>query len=177
MGSATLIIGAGYAMVQQSTRLAANDLPLATAQTVKTQLENGANPSDVVSASRINLRNSNNVFVIVADSSRHLLASSATLDGQSPLPPKGTFEVTAQKGSDHFTWEPTSKVRLATEMTTYGQSPNSGFVITGQSLSQAENRIDIYTELAAAAWLAVLAWTYLTLLMPQSTFSRRKAKK
>lgn len=56
MGTATLIIGAGYAMVQQSTRLAADDLPLSTAQSVSNQLMDGANPQDVVPAKAIDLR-------------------------------------------------------------------------------------------------------------------------
>ncbi|MDB5161036.1 MAG: putative rane protein [Candidatus Saccharibacteria bacterium] len=177
MGSATLIIGASYAMVQQSTRLAANDLPLSTAQLVKKQLEGGANPSDVVPTQTVNLRDDSGVFIIVADSSRHVLAGSAALDGQTPLPPKGTFDYTAKHGLDSFTWQPTSKVRLATQVVNYGQSPNTGFVITGQSLAPAEDRVDVYTELAVAAWLAILAWTYLTLLMPESTFARKKTKK
>src|SRR5258708_1925502 len=102
-GTATLLIGASYAMVQQSARLSANDLPASTAQIVKKQLEAGANPSDVVSTQMVNLREDNSVFVIVADSSRHVLAGSATLDGQTPLPPKGTFEYTAIHGTDQFT--------------------------------------------------------------------------
>ncbi len=165
-GASTLIIGSSYAMVQQSTRLSVDDLPLATAQTVQTELDKGATPSDVVSNQLINLRKNSNVFVIVADSSQHVLASSANLDGQTPLPPSGTFAYTAAHGTDHFTWQPASGVRLATRMLTYGQDPNSGFVIAGQSLAQAESRIQIYTALAVAAWFAVLIWCYLLLLLP-----------
>jgi hypothetical protein len=174
MGTATLTIGAAYSMVQQSTRLAANDAPLATAQTIKKQLEKGGAPNDVVSNLPVNLRSDTNVFVIVTDSSEHVLASSAVLDSQTPLPPLGTFSYTLTHGSDHFTWEPTTKVRLATEMLNYGQNPNSGFVIAGQSLAPAEDKINTYTELAVAAWLAILAWTYLTLIMPAVSARRRK---
>ena len=42
VGAATLVLGAAYTMVQQSTRLAANDLPLQTAQNIRHQLANGA---------------------------------------------------------------------------------------------------------------------------------------
>jgi hypothetical protein len=137
MGTATLIIGSSYAMVQQSTRLAADDLPLATATLVKDQLEAGANPADVVTPKPISLRNNTNVFVIVSDSSRHVL-------------------------------------RLATRVVKYGNNPNNGYVIAGQSLAQAEDRIAIYTELALAAWLATLAFTYLTLLMPERFSSKKR---
>lgn len=160
-------------MVQQSTRLSADDLPLATAQTVKSQLDNGANPQDVIPARTINVKNDNNVFVIIADSSRHVIASSASLDGQTPLPPSGTFEYASAHGTDRFTWQPQSEVRLATRVVPYGQKPDSGFVITGQSLKPFEDRIDVYTELALAAWLATLAWTVLILLLPTMRTSRK----
>jgi hypothetical protein len=174
MGTATLIIGSSYAMVQQSTRLAADDLPLATATLVKDQLEAGANPADVVTPKPISLRNNTNVFVIVSDSSRHVLASSASLDGQTPLPPSGVFDYVNAHGTDRFTWQPASKVRLATRVVKYGNNPNNGYVIAGQSLAQAEDRIAIYTELALAAWLATLAFTYLTLLMPERFSSKKR---
>jgi hypothetical protein len=85
VGTATLVIGACYTMVQQSTRLATDDLPLSTAQTIKVELENGATPNDVVPSQSINLRGNNNVFAIITDESQHVVASSAVLDAQSPL--------------------------------------------------------------------------------------------
>ena len=174
VGTATLVIGACYTMVQQSTRLAADDLPLSTAQTIKIQLENGATPNDAVPTQSINLRGNNNVFVIVTDASRHVLASSATLDSQTPLPPNGVFSYTATNGTDHFTWEPATNVRLATRVMTYSRGSDSGYIITGQSLSQAEDRIDTYGLLALAAWLAVICWTFLTLLLPERRLTRAK---
>jgi hypothetical protein len=165
-GTATLLIGAAYIMVQQATRLAANDAPLALAQTIKNNLESGAAANDVVPGQNIDLRSNNNLFAIVTDGTQHVLASSATLDGQSPLPPKGVFMYTAKHGSDHFTWQPAGKVRLATRVLSYGNATDSGFIITGQSLAPAEERITIYTELALAAWLAIIAWTFLVLLLP-----------
>lgn len=176
MGVATLVIGASYAMVQQSTRLAADDLPLTTAQTVRNQLADGTSPQDVLTAKTVDLRYNDNVFVIIADNDHHVIAGSATLDGQTPLPPAGTFDYTSAHGSDRFTWEPQPGVRLATHMLPYGQAPNSGFVITGQSLKPYEDRIDVYTELALAAWLASLAWTVLTLILPALRRPVRKKK-
>ncbi len=173
VGTATLVLGAAYAMVQQSTRLAANDLPLATAQTIKHELENGASASDVVSALKTDLKDDSSVFVIVTDGSKHILASSATLNGQTPLPPQGVFEYTAAHGTDHFTWQPTSGVRLASYVLTYGKSPNDGFVIAGQSLKQAEDRTITYGYLTLAAWIATLAWTSFTLLFPMTTKTKK----
>ena len=168
VGVATLVLGASYAMVQQSTRLSADDLPLTTAQVAKQELQSGSNASDIVPTLKTNLKNDTSVFMIITDSSKHVIASSATLDGKTPLPPNGVFEYSAQHGSDHFSWQPETGVRAATRVIKYGTAPNDGFIITGQSLKPFEDRISTYTALAVAAWLAVLAWSYLLLLLPRS---------
>ena len=167
-GVATLILGASYAMVQQSTRLSADDLPLTTAQVAKQELQSGSNASDVVPTLKTDLKTDMSVFMIVTDNSKHVIASSAVLDDKTPLPPNGVFEYTAQRGSDHFTWEPEGGVRLATRVIKYGKAPDDGFIITGQSLKPFEDRISTYTALALAAWLAVLAWSFLLLMLPRA---------
>jgi len=166
VGSSTLILAAAYAMAQQTTRQAADDLPLATAQTIKHELDDKAAPTDVVPNVKTDLNSDSTVFAIVTDNSQHILASSARLDGKTPLPPIGVFQFTAAHGNDHFTWQPATNVRLATQVLSYGTSSNGGFIITGQSLKQAEKRIDTYTVLAAAAWIAIVGWGFLILMAP-----------
>jgi hypothetical protein len=168
VGASTLVLGATYAIAQQSTRLDANDSPLVAAQTAKHELENGAIPSDVIPSLKTDLTNDSTVFVTITDSSHHILASNAQLNGKPALPPSGVFDYTKSHGSDQITWQPASNARLAAEVLSYGQSPNDGFIITGQSLKPAEKRINTYTALAAAAWVAMLGWTSLVLLIPTS---------
>lgn len=167
VGTVTLVMGTTYTLVQQSARLSADDLPLATAQTVKHELEGGAAPADVVPTIKTDLRTDSTIFVTITDANQHVLASNANLDGQSSLPPVGTFDFTKAHGTDRFSWEPTGGVRLATRMLTYGKDGN--YIITGQSLSQAERRIDIYGWLTLAGWVAVLVWTYALMLLPRSS--------
>ena len=169
VGVATLVLGASYAMVQQSTRLSANDIPLTTAQVIKQELQSGARPADIVSAQKIDLASGDSAFVIVTDNTKHVLASSATLNGQTPLPPNGVFSYTNTKGSDRITWEPQDGVRLATQVVKFGTAPDDGFIITGQSLKPYEDRIGTYSALAFAAWLALLAWSYLLILLPKNS--------
>lgn len=168
VGVATLVLGTSYAMVQQSTRLSADDLPLVAAQTTQQELRNGSTPEDTVPALKTDLKTDDSVFVIITDDSEHVLASSATLDGQTPLPPGGVFSFTNQHQTDHFTWEPQTGVRMATRVVKYGTSPNNGFIIAGHSLKPYEDRVQTYTWLALAGWLAVLAWSYLLLLLPRN---------
>jgi hypothetical protein len=167
VGGATLILGTAYAMVQQSTRLSADDLPLTTAQVAKQELQSGSNPSDVVPSLKTNLRNDTSVFVIITDNSKHVLASSAILGDKTPLPPSGVFSFTVEHGTDHFTWQPETGVRLATRVDSYTNGADRGFIIAGQSLKPFEDRIDTYTWLAAAGWLATVAWSYLLLMLPR----------
>ncbi len=155
VGSATLVLGAAYVMVQQSTRLSANDLPIAKAQQVKQLLEIGATPADVVPAMKINLQNDNNIFMIITDKQQDALGSSAVLAGKTPLPPAGVFEYTKAHGTDTLTWQPAANVRIASYITSY----KDGFIITGQSLKPFEERIGAYNLIALIAWLGVLLWS------------------
>ena len=168
VGSGTLIIGTAYVTVQQSTRLSAQDLPLQTAQTIKHQLDSGAAPQSVIPATPTNLSSDATVFVTIADSQYKIVASSSSLDGQPTLPPQGTFDYTRSHGSDHFSWEPLSGVRQATQMLAY----KNGFIITGQSLKPYENRINTYGILALAGWLAMVMWSFLLIMLP----SKKPAK-
>ena len=93
VGVATLVLGASYAMVQQSTRLSADDLPLTSSQAAKQELLAGSNASDVVPALKTDLSKDTSVFVIITDSSKHVIASSAVLSGHTPLPPNGGWSI------------------------------------------------------------------------------------
>lgn len=166
VGASTLVLGAAYAMVQQSTRLAADNLPLTTAESVRYSLVRGAEPKDVIPTVKTDLSSDSSAFVIITDSTRHILASSTMLSGKTPLPPSGVFEYTKTHGTDHFTWEPAPGVRLATRVLSYSSSLGGGFIIAGQSLKQTEDRINTYTALAVAAWVAVVGWVSLILILP-----------
>jgi hypothetical protein len=153
-------------MVQQSARLAANDLPIITAQAVEKQLSTGSAPTDLVLSKKVNLRNDGSVFVTITNNDRNILASSAELNGKTPLPPAGVFEYTKAHGVDNITWQPTSGVRLAMHVQTYSNSSGSGFIITGQSLKQTESHINTFTLLALLGWLMTVIWSSFVLLLP-----------
>jgi hypothetical protein len=166
VGSATLLLGAAYSMVQQEARLSLNDRPVSVTDSAKRLLESGSEPSDVVARQKTNLSQDDWLFTIVTDSSRHVLASSAILNGKTPLPPKGVFDYTQKHGSDTITWQPAKNVRLATYASTYKTDTGSGFVISGQSLKQTEDRLNKITFIAFAAWVIIVAWVSAILLLP-----------
>ena len=162
VGTGTLVLLTAYAMVQQATRLSADDLPLQTAELARYQLDQSASPESFVPATKTDLRQDSTVFMTITDKNEKVLASNAELDGQPTLPPQGTFDYTAQHGTDHFTWQPENGVRLATRIITY----KNGYIVTGQSLGPFENRIGTYGLLAAAGWLAIALWSYVLIVLP-----------
>jgi hypothetical protein len=168
VGSVTLTLGAAYSMGQQSARLAANDAPASLAESSKKLLESGSDPSEVISKQQANLRTDNWPFTIVTDSSRHVLASSAVLDGKTPLPPAGVFDYTSAHGTDKITWQPDNNVRLAIYSTTYKSGSGSGYIISGQSLKQTEDRISRLTLIAFVAWVIIVSWISVILLLLKS---------
>lgn len=158
VGTASILLVAAYAMVQQSTRLSANDLPLATAQTIKHELEGGESPADVVPQVKTDSLTDDTVFAIITDANHQVLASSLN-DPQSVRPPQGVFDYAAVHGEDNVTWQTGAGARLATIVIPY----KSGFIVTGQSLNQAEKRVTTYTLLMLVAWLVILGWTFMAL--------------
>lgn len=177
VGSATLVLGAAYAMVQQSARLSANDAPLAAVRSAKEKLEDGKTPKEVIPTEETDLRSDSGVFLIVTDDSEKVLASSAVLDDEAALPTRGVFDQGDQKGLYSFTWEPKKGVRHATQVLKYDSDNGSGFVVAGQSLTQIEKRAGTYNLIAVLTWLAVVVWTTVILFpAPQNISRRRKLK-
>ena len=169
VGTSTIVIGAAYGMVQQSTRLSANDVPEATAQSVVRQARTGGNIASLVPRDKIDLRKDVSSFVIIVNSSNEVQASSATLDGTTPTPPSGALGYTATNQSDWFTWEPVSGVRLAAYMLPLGRNDKQGhnyaYIVAGQSLKPFEDRTQKYFNIALAAWLFVIIWTSLAVFL------------
>lgn len=158
VGTATILLVTAYGFVQQSMRLGANDLPYASAQTIKHELESGASAADVVPQVKTDSLGDTTVFAIVTNSNHEILASSLN-DPESIRPPAGVFNYAAIHGIDSVTWQTGSGARLATTVIPY----KSGYIVTGQSLSQVEKRASTLTVLMIVAWLVVLGWAFLVL--------------
>jgi len=112
----------------------ANHPQIEMAHSVVSRLDGGASPADVVPAGTVDIAMSNAPYVIVTDSRHEVLATSASLSGQSVLPPPGVFDSVTANGEDRVTWQPAAGVRSWIVVDTY----NGGFVIAGRSPSDAE---------------------------------------
>ena len=81
-----------YGAVQQDIRQSANNPQVALAESAARNLAAGERPDAVVPASPVDMQTSLDPFVIVYDEHGNVLASSVTLDGQTPRLPSGVLE-------------------------------------------------------------------------------------
>lgn len=160
-------------MVQQSTRLGANDIPTVQAQAIEQSLKQGIAPEETVADKSVDLDSGALApFAIITDDSYHVVAASTVLNGKTPLPPVGVFKYTKSHKSDNITWQPQDGVRLATHVATFSAPASSGFIITGQSLAPFEDRVSTFDAIAALSWIGMMAWTSFVLLLPSMTRGR-----
>jgi hypothetical protein len=85
-----------------------------------------------------------------------LLASQATLNGQTPSLPAGILDFVREHGQDRFTWRPVQGVRIAAVVQRVNGA-HPGFVLAGRSLREEAARQSAVQEMAATAWAAMLA--------------------
>ena len=139
----------------------ANHPQLEAAQSAVSQLDHGARPGDVVPATSIDIARSTEVFLIVTDSQRQVLASSASLSGQTVLPPPGVFDYVQSNGEDRVTWQPAPGVRSWIVVDRFAE----GFVIAGRSPGDGEQSAYVLLLWGSFAALGVAAVGGVALLL------------
>jgi hypothetical protein len=147
-------------LVQQSIRQAANDPQIQLAEDISEALSTGAaTPDQIIPPGQImDISASLDPYIILYDSTGAPLASSASLNGQTPTLPPGVFASVRQQGEDRITWQPQNGVRGAVIVDSFSGNASSsgGFVLVGRSLREVEVREDNILHLALLAWLAGL---------------------
>ena len=154
--AATLVCGIAYTIVQQNYRQNANDPQLQMAEDAAAALSAGATPEQVATGPQVDMATSLAPFLIVFDQAGRPLASTATLGGQTPIPPIGVLQTATDLGHDMVTYQPRSGVRSAIEVIPWSTSSASGTVVAGRSLRAIEEREDELSLMAAAGLLATL---------------------
>jgi hypothetical protein len=148
-----------YVAVQQDFRKSLNDPQLQMAQDVANRLLDGAPPKSFAATPGVDIAASLSPWVVVCDINGKPVASGASLEGTTPVPPKGVFEYTLQNGEDRITWQPRSDVRVATVIEYWRGKNGAGFVVTGRNMREVEDRIGALENQVAALWLLTMAAT------------------
>ena len=154
--AATLVCGIAEVIVQQNYRQSANDPQLQMAEDAAASLSAGAGPSQVATGPQVDMATSLAPFIIVFDSAGRPLASTATLGGQTPIPPIGVLQTATDQGQNMVTYEPRSGVRAAIEVVPWSASGASGTVVAGRSLKEIEQRESDLGLMVLAGWLATM---------------------
>ena len=141
--------------VQQVIRQSANDPQVQMAEDAATKLASGQAAQDVVPKENVDIASSLATYMIIFDANGKLIASSAQLNGQTPTIPSGVFDYVRHNGEDRITWQPQDGVRSAVVVTEF-KGTNSGFVLAGRSLREAERLEDNMMGLFIFNWLFVL---------------------
>lgn len=162
-----LFSGMVYVVGQQGYRSSANDPQIQMARDARNALEAGATPADLVPAQTIDIGSSLSPYLVIFDTSGHVVASSATLDGQPPIPPRGVL-TSATSQADVVTWMPRPGVRSAIVVMHYTQ----GYVMAGRSLEVVEQREDALIQIVAVACITTLILTLAAVMLMQAVALR-----
>ena len=154
----TLVCGLIYVSVQQVLRQSANDPQIQIAEDVSGALSTGVPPQAIANPNGTDLKKSLATFIIVYDSSKSAVLSSATLDGKTPELPKGILDEVNKKGQQRITWEPKSGIRVAAVIQKYsGKAP--GYVLVARSIREVEKRELMLEQGVGIAWIITLIAT------------------
>lgn len=154
----TLLCGIIYATVQQTYRQNANDPQIQMAEDTATALANGQTPDSLIGTTKVDMATGLAPYLIIFDATGKPIASSVLLDGKIPMPPLGIFDYTKQHGQDRITWQPRAGIRSAAIIVPYSGT-QSGFVLAGRSLREAEQRVENLGSLMVIGWALSLAAT------------------
>ncbi len=159
----TFIAGTAANISHQVLRMSANDPQIQMAEDAAQQLNAGEDVAHILPDRKVDIAASLAPFVIVYDNAAQPVASSATLDGATPTPPRGVLEYVRSHSQERVTWQPRPGVRIASVVVRTA----NGFVVAGRNIREVEIRESNVFKLAARGWLAAnLALTTIWLLTP-----------
>ena len=155
LAALSTVLALGLAIIpQQALRLGANYPQVEITGNLKTALEHGAEPTTLVAKDAVDMDESISPFTMAFDEAGHAVASSAVLNGESPLPPAGVFSHVRERGEERFTWQPRRGVRIAAVMR---HVATGGFVLAGRNMREVEARENLATTQAGVVWAGMLA--------------------
>jgi hypothetical protein len=157
----TMLAGTIYLVSQQMIRGAANDPQIQMADETVQRLQAGASATSLISGDQADMEKTLSPYLIIYNEDRTPLAAGVTLKGAIPKPPVGVFEYTKNQGQDRLTWQPQEGVRSALVMRYFSAADQSGYVLAGRSLTEAEKQESQITLLVSIGWFLSLVGSML----------------
>jgi hypothetical protein len=144
-----------YLVIQQEGRQLADEPQGQIARDAAAALAGGRPVESVVPPVPIDLGQSLAPFVMVLDNAGAVVATSGRLRGQTRVVPAGVLEHVRQSGEERVTWQPEPGVRMATVVVRRADA-GAGFVVSGRSLRETEERIERIQTIVGLAWILTL---------------------
>jgi hypothetical protein len=145
-----------YASVQQGYRTSANDPQIQLAAEIKNRLEQSRFIENIFPDDTIDLAKSPGVFAVLYDDDAHVIRSSASLNNENPVLPKGVFEAVKINGEDIVTWQPQKNVRMAIVVMKVN-SAQANYVAVGRSLRETEVREGDLLFMVFVGWIICMS--------------------
>lgn len=169
--AATALAGTTYLTVQQNYRLTANDPQIQMAEDISASSLDTA-VKQISASTKIDISASLSPFVVIFDNNGNVLASDATLNGQTPSLPSGVLDYVKSHGEDRVTWQPQNGVRIAAVI---NPSKTAGFVLVGRNLREVEIRENnLNTEVFAGLSATIFGSLFLIMLLETIFPEKRK---
>jgi hypothetical protein len=99
-----------------------------------------------------------------------VIASSVTLDGQTPELPAGVLDSTSELTENRITWQPANGVRIATVIVSY----KNGFVLAGRNMRDVEDRVARLTVFTGLTLALALIATLVAIAVGEFFLAERK---
>lgn len=144
-----------YGAAQQALRLGANDPQIAMAQDAADALSSGS-PMPAQPARTTDVAASLSPFLAYYDASGAPLSSTALLDGNIPVPPRGMLDAAKRAGENRVTWQPLPGVRIATIVVSVAPGKEAAYVLAGRSLREVERRIAVIGNDVLFGWAVTM---------------------
>lgn len=167
--TATLLSIMVYGAIQQYIRQSANDPQVQMAEDAAAKLATGTAPANLITGDTVDIAKSLAPFTIILDKDGNVLASSGSLEGETPIPPRGVLTTAQERGENRITWQPEAKVRAAI-IVKYFNDAATGYVLVGRSLREAEHRTSSISLEIFLGW----ALTMLVTLFATLVFARHE---
>lgn len=159
----TVLMGLVYVVAQQQYRAQANDPQIQVARDAVAMANAGQAVESLIPTERVNIAESLAPFIGVYNQDSQPILGSGLLNDRMPTPPAGVFTYAKQHGENRLTWQPAPGVRIAAVVLPY-TGAQSGFILVGRNLREAEQRINDMGDLVMLAWPVTLVTTLLACL-------------
>lgn len=154
-----------YNAAQIIVRANADTPQVQLAEDASVALMTGATPIGVVSQFPVvSIGKTLAVFIAVYDKTGKIVASSGKIGNLTPTVPLGILEKAKLEGEYRATWEPSRGIRQAIIARYYSSGQNSGFVVVGKSLREADQIKSSLFKAVVWGWLISLFVTFTTII-------------